>query len=51
MAKKVENGLKLYVKPEPGKALGDLQFVWLTSLEISEYTQKGYIRAKSYKGE
>ena len=38
--------IKCYVKPEDGKSLGEMDFVWLTD---EEPIPKGYIRIKDVK--
>jgi hypothetical protein len=43
------SAIKLYAKPEEGKPFGEWKFVWLTSDEISQYMNKGFIRVKNLK--
>lgn len=38
--------LKLYVKPDSSKSLGELSFVWLTDDQLKHYENSGYKRLK-----
>ena len=46
MSKKKLSTLRLYAKPEKGKTLGELDFVWLTDRELIPI---GFKRVKKLK--
>jgi hypothetical protein len=49
MSKSKKKDLSLLVKPEEGKAFGDLEYVWAEANEVSEYLLNGYVTVKFYK--
>jgi hypothetical protein len=47
--KNKKTDIKLYTKPEKNKPFKYWEFVWLTTDEVTSYTQLGYIRIKNLK--
>jgi len=47
--KERKTNIKLFTKPQNDKEFKHWEFVWLTSDEISSYTNLGYIRIKDLK--